>query len=601
MNSKPNYVFSVEKDRTITQAESVLNAFRHTFSRRKYLSFQGQSRMPKGRKDENNVSPGANANSLVNGKKSPQPPKESDGDASERQVRDSLAELLSHGEPIKRLASILMLLSKTTLSDDVDEIERGYTKQLGLERQNERLRNQIEAFRDIKNQEMERLRQENEQLKAGKDDCDAERRELEALQQQYREAEVKRSQTIAHNQKDEELRSEKKVKLIKAELESKSKKEIQRLQDEKKNLSALAEKLREEMEIEKVKKEKETRRNNILLDDSEKRMNDYKKQLEKMNSEFGIRRNPLDFYIEKFKEIQDLIESVVSQYFQSLPNDAEENPEMTHQKLSNGNEIFKNTPISSSNISRFLRQCDVRHILSTLLCSIMSQPFMPDSNNTGQGHGELLCEISQRLTLISRRTETIWRVLTLRGFNCISTSQTNFSALVNSTLTCLDPLIKPSDRNNVEASLLKICDAAYALWDMNRQDSCKIILDSEPSHHRKEKWATLQDPQLEIEDFGEENVNYVADSSLCLFPQILASFEKADTMAENVMIHSGLALFADSINFAFGRREHREILDALGDMKKRRLSELKENKRRSSISSSQLEKYSGQARKVEYH
>lgn len=193
---------------------------------------------------------------------------------------------------------------------------------------------------------------------------------------------------------------------------------------------------------------------------------------------------------------------------------------------------------------------------------------------------QFLDAVSKSLSGFGGRSESAWRVLTLRGIDALGGSSAK-SNLVESTmyriLETLRPLTVPSESAELEKGLVDIVKSSATLWKAARNDEMKIMIERRPDLHSKEKWHAE-----DIEGFEEapippdETVNTMGIQSLCLFPTLLQTTARGET----VVLHQGSALFAGSRVWVQGmleKKEHEQelakaVMDARSKVNARRTS-----------------------------
>ena len=255
-----------------------------------------------------------------------------------------------------------------------------------------------------------------------------------------------------------------------------------------------------------------------------------------------------------------------------------QNPEAVHQELSKLNPIFDSTPILQTEISEFLRLREVQHIISVCLCDFIWRPFFPrDSLPNNDVVGPFLEEVSKSLSQSGGRSESAWRVLTLRGIDDLSVQSSRAESTLHQVLEILRPLIIASDLAKFEKDLVRIINESITLWKTARKDEAKFVVKKSPDLSDKENW--------QAEDIGDfmgapmppdGKIDTTGIPPLCLFPNIL----QVTLGGETVVVHQGSALFPTShvrIQAVLEKKEHEEELakavsDARSKVHARRIS-----------------------------
>ena len=290
-----------------------------------------------------------------------------------------------------------------------------------------------------------------------------------------------------------------------------------------------------------------------------------------------------------FKEIPEHA-IAVSPIFARIPNIITleftwimpQNPEATHQELRQMNPIFHSMPIWQTETSEFLRVRNVQHVISTALCDYVWQPFFP-INCVPNNHREsrFLDELSKSLSVLGEKSESLWRVLTLRGIDNLvddDLESRQSESTVKQILTSLEPLTAPAQSTKIKEALTGIVQEAITLWRTAQKDKSKLVIERNPNRRDKEKWFADDMHVLENQPTSAfEQVDTSDMESECLFPNVLQQ-----TQHKTVVIHRGTALFPNSYVCMQGvleRTQHeKELAKAVSDARS------KVNARRISLS-----------------
>ncbi|KAL9012462.1 MAG: hypothetical protein Q9173_002778 [Seirophora scorigena] len=472
---------------------------------------------------------------------------------------------------IQRLASFTHYFE--SFAPDIDILEQVYGTAADREAKIQRLKETVETLIHSKNDQMENLQLENEKLRDGQEACDRERDRYRTMQgeleAQHAKAEAAREDEHKQKLQDEKDKTQKRIKATKAEIEAESRERVRELEDQNAGLLRMNEQLKQRLsEFEKKLEAKKTRHARVekSLEEDNMKLNAEVKQLK---SEFPVEGQPMD--AEKFQHISDAIKVLSLRYFQKLPARALNHPEAVHQDLSKLSPIFESTPIWQSEISEFLRLRYVQHVISIGLCDFTWQPFFPqDSLPNGEGVGPFLEAVSNSLSATGGRSESAWRVLTLRGINDLRWESNRVEPMRRHVLEMLQPLIVPSESAGFEKDLLKLINESITLWKAARTDEARFIVEKYPDPSDKEGW--------QAEDTcGFENVSMPPDEKidtsrirpLCLFPNVV----RAISGGGRVRVHQGSAIFPTSpvwIQAGLEKKEHEEELaKAVSDVRRK--------------------------------
>ena len=191
--------------------------------------------------------------------------------------------------------------------------------------------------------------------------------------------------------------------------------------------------------------------------------------------------------------------------------------------------------------------------------------------------GPFLDAVSNSLSASGGRSESAWRVLTLRGIDNLIGDSSRVEPMLHRVLETLQPLIVPSESAEFEKDLLKIINKSITLWKAARKDEARFIVEKYPDPSDKENWQA-EDTRgfANVSMPPDDNIYTSSITHLCLFPNIL----QITTRGETVRVYQGSALFSTSsvwIQAVLEKREHEEELakavsDARRNVNARRMS-----------------------------
>ena len=190
----------------------------------------------------------------------------------------------------------------------------------------------------------------------------------------------------------------------------------------------------------------------------------------------------------------------------------------------------------------------VEHTISVCVCELIWQPFFPqDSLPYHPGVSKLLEEVSASLSASGGKSESIWRMLTLRGIKALGgtiVESSRIESSVQKVLTTLQPLIIPTESATLKKDLVDIVSKSLTLWATAQNDSALITITSQPEPQDKAKWQADDLSTLDEEPSipPDEKLDTASLKPLCLFPQILHT----KATGEKATLHQGRALFPTS-------------------------------------------------------
>lgn len=225
---------------------------------------------------------------------------------------------------------------------------------------------------------------------------------------------------------------------------------------------------------------------------------------------------------------------------------------------------------------------NVQHIISACLCDSIWQPFLPqDSHPNHPGVGGFLEALSESLSTSGSRSESVWRILTLRGISALDgfmTDSSHIESTAQRVLGILRPLTIPTDSAELNKALVSIISQSVTLWEAAQKDAARILIVKQPDASDKEEWQAEDMSGLGETSIppGHERIDAKGVEPLCLFPSIL----HINPQGERAVLHQGSALFPTSrvcTQAILEKSRHeeeleKELLDARSRFHARRIS-----------------------------
>jgi len=192
---------------------------------------------------------------------------------------------------LQRLANIAQYF-ESSFNHDVNVVEGAYREKMDREHEIRRLTESLETLTYVKSEEMENLRYENEKLRAEQEDCTEERKRYHTMQAkleiQNAAAEIGREELYKRKLQKKKEKSQKQMKVKRAEIEAENKKKFQELKEHKAELAATNENLKMLLSAAKgklkTKKTRHARERKILEGENEKMY----LELKQVKSEFPV-------------------------------------------------------------------------------------------------------------------------------------------------------------------------------------------------------------------------------------------------------------------------------------------------------------------------
>ena len=198
---------------------------------------------------------------------------------------------------LQRLADVSRLLASSSIHQDLNDVEAIHGKAIENDKEIRKLKEVVKALTDIRDGQMEILRQENAELKSGEAACKQEKEKCRTIQ-----AELKAQQEVSDSKQKEEyekrLQKEKNkiqkyIDVKKAELEAGNRSKLQEFEKQIQELST-ANKALEKDELAIKDKLKTTENRNARVEKSlEDENRSLSTELEQAKSEFPVERQPV--------------------------------------------------------------------------------------------------------------------------------------------------------------------------------------------------------------------------------------------------------------------------------------------------------------------
>ena len=212
--------------------------------------------------------------------------------------RNSATVLASSNGALQRLAGIAQYF-ESSFNQDIDELEGAYRTEMDRDNEIRRLSQTLETLAYVKSEELENLRHENRELKAGQEDCDQERKRCQTMQAEleahHAKTEADREEEYKRKLQDEKAKFKKQIKVLKAEIEAESEEKVRELENHNGELSATNERLNQRLSaVEERLEAKKTRHARVekSLEDDNKRLI---VELKQLKSEFPVEGQPVQY------------------------------------------------------------------------------------------------------------------------------------------------------------------------------------------------------------------------------------------------------------------------------------------------------------------
>ncbi|KAL8723060.1 MAG: hypothetical protein Q9181_007362 [Wetmoreana brouardii] len=438
------------------------------------------------------------------------------------------------------------------------------------------------AFR--KNQEMAKLRDENDAYQANARQFMLEREELECQRARMDDTR-KAMQSKMEKQKEMEInrvkqefsdQSHTRVKQIRAELEKK----IQALEAQNDGLKDTIKKLEEKNT--QAKKDLKKQKESLELDkrSSQSHIMRLESELNQINAATAVSPQTPEFYIDGFRQLWEGIQDVAVNDFRFLPEDTKPlDSDTVRDRLSSASAIFKYPPLSTeSAVATFLRACAIENFLSTkTMCIIRRQYFAEPTaaveRKSGTQPMDVILDIISNIPAATSSQELSWRLTTvdkldrLGSHNALAPTEVSTEPrqddVVDEILGLLHYFQSPTDQL-LRTKLTEITSTAIKLWSALRKDSCRVDFDYDPSTGDWQECVFVDDVPANLP--SEIPVAQLPSESFVLFPRITGFFEP--DCANPRILHVGSALPHDSPAFREGLQESKHIEIATNEFKR---------------------------------
>jgi len=165
--------------------------------------------------------------------------------------------------------------------------------------------------------------------------------------------------------------------------------------------------------------------------------------------------------------------------------------------------------------------------------------------------------MSQALANSGGRSESIWRILTLRATETLPRTPAKVNPaepIVQHVLGILGSLVVPEHLKDFEKELVGITNGFLDLWRVARKDESRLIIEKHPNAEDREGWYN-EDIQNSVP--ASPALRMAQDATIkpiCLFPKVLQRTSKGET----ILVCKGSALFPDSHVLTRAMTEKRE-------------------------------------------
>ncbi|KAI4087747.1 MAG: hypothetical protein L6R37_008287 [Teloschistes peruensis] len=489
---------------------------------------------------------------------------------------------------VRQIAKILRFAQG--YHEEIDDVERIYG--LGI-RQLDRI-DELEttvtnlAFR--RDQEMAKLRDENDAYQANARQFLLEKEELERQRANMDDAR-KAMQSKMERQKEMEInrakqglldQSNTRVKQIREELEKK----IQALETEKDGFRDTTKKL-EEKNIQ-AKKDLKKQRESFELDkrSSQSHIMRLESELNQINAASTVSPQTPGFYIDGFRQLWEGIQDVAVNDYSFLPEDTKPlDSDMVRDRLSSASAIFKYPPLSTeSAAATFLRACAIQNFLSTKTISIIrrryfAEPTAAVERKSGTQPIDSILDTISDIPAATSSQELSWRLTTVDRLDRLGShgpsapteisTEPRQEGVIDEILGLLHYFQSPSNQR-LRAKLTEITSMAIRLWSALRKDSCRVDFNYDPSAGDWQERAFVEgettNGPIAANSPSEIPVAQLPSKSFILFPRITGFFEPDRANAH--ILHAGSALPNDSPAFRKGLQEIKHIEYATKEFKR---------------------------------
>lgn len=441
-----------------------------------------------------------------------------------------------------------------------------------------------------KDQEMTRLRDENDAYRASARQFELEREKLKQDQasmddtRKAMQSKMKRQKEMEINEAKQEFsdKVKTKVKQVREELEKK----IQDLETDKDGLKDAIKKLKEKntQAQEDLNQQKES----LELDkrSSQSHIIRLEAELHQINAAFTVSPQTPEFYIEGFRQLWERIRDVAVNEFRFLPEDTQPlDSDAVRNRLFNASEIFKYSPLSTeSRVATSLRACAIQNFLSTMTISIIRRRYFAESMGAVERKSRIqpMDSILDAISNVSATTlsqEVSWQLITVDKLDRLNSygpsattdvfTEPSQDSIIDEILDVLHNLRSPIDQR-LRVKLTEIISMTIKLWVALRKNSCRIDFDYDPSTGDWQKWDFIDDVAtngfMAADPPSEIPVDQLPSKSFMLFPRITGSF--GSDYPSHRILHAGSALPHDSATFQTDLREIEHINQATKEFKR---------------------------------
>jgi hypothetical protein len=205
-----------------------------------------------------------------------------------------------------------------------------------------------------------------------------------------------------------------------------------------------------------------------------------------------------------------------------------QDPVNTSHLLSEHSSLFRITPMNEYEVSVTLRRANVQNVIIRTICDKLWKPLFCESLWKNQNAQSYLDKISGVLDSTGLLRESFWRHTTLeftkKGFVNTVMREEILKNLTEDVLVKLQPLVDPSQSNELSGELRNLFDIAIEFWGNAQKDGSRIKTVMEPDKTNADCWTEAL-PEFPANDVVRQSSSSHSGendyTALLLFPTII--------------------------------------------------------------------------------
>ncbi|KAL2861016.1 uncharacterized protein BJX67DRAFT_386107 [Aspergillus lucknowensis] len=457
-------------------------------------------------------------------------------------------------ESIHRVTKLIQFLD--SYDSDVDQIEGALGELIAKDEKISNLSKTVQDLQFSNNEQSRKLREETVRLAEQQTRLEEQERSLKSAQQAVEQEKQQARKDKQRFLEEQKAQYEKAVEVERKRLAEHWENRVAEIEKGANSKLQQANKLSQKLEGDIQRLTDENGKNEKTLELYMEHSRQLGAQINDLKSRYSLESIPIARYEADFDKIHNTVKTIVRSYFRELPP---ENLDVDiSQSLRRLDNIFQYIPITTSEVSKFLRVCGAQSVIMKAICRCIWQEFSATTMSISPEVKDVLLLISNTIGQKDRNKEALWRSLTHDGLTPISQKLDRTSEcerVLQAFKPILDVLAQliPHPRQRPFAQELKaLLTDCISLWDNAKRDCCIIKFDTEPPNLCGPGWSSESCSEIDSFEGSTKQGRDVSLLAWCLFPRI--TFKP---VSANQATIAGSAIFVDSPALLAGLNELR--------------------------------------------